>query len=153
MVSAGTDLLYPSLEGLPLLSAEQLRSIREAAMIPLSESTPLLEELVRMSWLTIYQAGKILHGRGSELVIGGFLLLEKIGEGGMGKVYRARQLNLDRIVALKVVRRDLLNNPKVLQRFHREARIAASLDHPNIVRLYDADRVDGNYYLSMEFVR
>jgi len=153
MVSVDTGLLYTSIEALPLLDADRLRMIRNSAMIPLRDATPLLEELVRHEWLTLYQAGKLLHGRGSELLIGGFLLLEKIGEGGMGKVYRARQLNLDRIVALKVVRRDLLANPKVLQRFHREARMAAALDHPNIVRLYDADRVDGNYFLSMEFVR
>jgi serine/threonine protein kinase len=77
-----------------------------------------------------------------------------LGRGGMGAVYRARDMRLDRLVALKVVRADLLHDPEARRRFRREAQIVARLQHPSIVAVYDYGTfTDGGAYLVMELVR
>ena len=77
-----------------------------------------------------------------------------LGRGGMGAVYRARDMRLDRLVALKVVRAELLNDPEARKRFRREAQIVARLQHPSIVAVYDYGTFpDGGAYLVMELVR
>ncbi len=90
---------------------------------------------------------------GSERVsIGGFELFEKIGQGAMGAVYRASQVSIGRIVALKVMRPALARDKQHLERFLREARASAKLSHPNIVQGIDAGHDKGYYYFAMEFV-
>jgi hypothetical protein len=84
--------------------------------------------------------------------IGGFEILDKIGHGGMGAVYKARQVSLDRIVALKILPPRLAKNPEFVQRFLREARSAGRLRHLNIVGGIDAGEADGTCYFAMEFV-
>ena len=84
--------------------------------------------------------------------LGNYEILDKVGEGGMGAVYRARQVTMDRTVALKVLGPWLARNESYIARFLREARLAAKLDHPNVVRGIDAGEQDGTYYLAMEFV-
>jgi hypothetical protein len=83
---------------------------------------------------------------------GDYEILEELGAGGMGKVYRARDLTLDRLVALKTLARQLSADTDYVQRFLKEARAAARLNHPNIVQIYDFGCVDSIYYLAMEFV-
>jgi WD40 repeat protein len=85
-------------------------------------------------------------------LIPGFTLLELLGSGGMGMVYKARHDRLDRLVALKVLRAEHLAEPVVVERFQREARAAARLSHPHIVTLYDADEAEGIHFLVMEYV-
>lgn len=79
-------------------------------------------------------------------------VLELLGSGGMGAVYKARHRLMDRLVALKVIRPDLVGEPAMVSRFEREARAAARLAHPNIVAAYDADQVGGTHFLVMEYV-
>src|ERR1022692_1912745 len=74
------------------------------------DSRELALELLRRRWLTAYQMNLIAQGRASELTLGPYLLLEKIGEGGMGHVFKARQSSLHRLVALKVIRPECLAN-------------------------------------------
>jgi serine/threonine protein kinase len=87
---------------------------------------------------------------GTEL--GGYRLEEAIGRGGMGIVYRAEQLELGRTVALKLLAPDQSGNATVRTRFEHESRLAAALDHPNIVPLYEAGEVDGLLFFSMRYV-
>jgi Leucine-rich repeat (LRR) protein/tRNA A-37 threonylcarbamoyl transferase component Bud32 len=89
---------------------------------------------------------------GRDLVLGSYILLERLGEGGMGQVFKARHCKLGRIVALKLIRKERLDNPATVKRFQREVRAAAALSHPNIVHAYDADEVNGTHILVMEFV-
>jgi eukaryotic-like serine/threonine-protein kinase len=86
--------------------------------------------------------------------IGGFELISKIGQGGMGAVFKARQKSLDRIVALKVLPPSIAKDAKFIERFQREARACAKLNHPNIVQGVDVgkDEASGVWYFAMEFI-
>jgi predicted Ser/Thr protein kinase len=79
-------------------------------------------------------------------------ILEVLGAGGMGVVYKARQITLDRIVALKILPRQSGDDPSFAERFTREARALAKLSHPNIVGIYDFGQANGLYYFIMEFI-
>src|SRR5271154_996304 len=79
-------------------------------------------------------------------------ILEKLGEGGMGVVYKARDLRLDRFVCIKVLRAEQLNDESRKERFIQEAKSASSLNHPNIITIYEIDRVDGTDVMVMEFI-
>ena len=81
-----------------------------------------------------------------------YQIIKSIGEGGMANVYLARDLILDRNVAIKVLRGDLSSDEKFVRRFRREALSASSLSHPNIVEIYDVGEDDGDYYIVMEYV-
>ncbi|HEY3175968.1 MAG TPA: protein kinase [Candidatus Polarisedimenticolia bacterium] len=81
-----------------------------------------------------------------------YRVLEKIGEGGMGVVYRAFDLKLEREVALKVLRAEMASDPERFTRFQREARALASLTHPNIGAIYEIDEVDGTAFIVMELI-
>jgi len=83
---------------------------------------------------------------------GEYELLEKLGEGGVGSVYKARHVKLDRIVAIKMLGRQFLDDEKALARFEREMRAVGRLDHPNVVRAHDAREFDGAPALVMEYV-
>jgi len=84
--------------------------------------------------------------------IGGFEILEKLGQGGMGEVYKARQVSLDRIVALKVLNQSLVKNPEFIARFRREALASAKLNHPNVVQGIDVGCDKGMLYFAMEYI-
>lgn len=79
-------------------------------------------------------------------------ILEVLGSGGMGTVYKARHRFMDRVVALKVIHAHLLNRPEIIARFGREVRVAARLAHPNIVTAYDAETFGSLHFLVLEFV-
>jgi serine/threonine-protein kinase len=84
--------------------------------------------------------------------IGGYKILELIGRGGMATVYRAHQVSMNRIVALKVLPRQYLNDDTYLQRFHREVKIIAQLEHRNIVPVHDYGEEDGQPYIVMRYM-
>ncbi len=84
--------------------------------------------------------------------LGQYDLLELLGEGGMGQVYKARHRLMQRIVALKVIRKEQLIDPGAVARFHREIRAAAQLNHPNIILAHDADQVGDTHFFVMEFI-
>ena len=84
--------------------------------------------------------------------LGGFELISRIAEGGMGAVYKAKQLSLERTVAVKILTRKLARDKQFVQRFLREAKIAAQFSHPNIVGALDVGEVEGVHYFAMEYV-
>ncbi|HKB02617.1 MAG TPA: serine/threonine-protein kinase [Gemmataceae bacterium] len=113
----------------------------------------LCAELVQRGWLTAYQQAQLLSGHGEKLIIGSYRVLLPLGEGGMGMVFKAFQPKLDRVVALKVIRPQVLAaRPEILSRFQREAKAIAQLNHPNVVILFDADESDGTHFIAMEYV-
>ncbi len=102
--------------------------------------------------MTPFQVNQLFQGRANQLVLGSFLLLERLGEGGMGQVFKARHRKLARIVALKVIRKERLSHPDAVRRFRREIQAAAQLSHANIVLALDADEHDGTHFFAMEYV-
>src|SRR5579871_2688644 len=85
--------------------------------------------------------------RETGLVLGDFRLLKKLGAGAMGVVYKARQISSGRARAVKVLYTRLASNPKAVERFYREGRAMAQLDHPNLVRGYEVGEVEGRHFL------
>jgi eukaryotic-like serine/threonine-protein kinase len=124
-----------------------------ARELPGADAQRLAQHLVVRGLLTPYQADQLLSGQGNELNLGPYRLLDLLGEGGMGQVFKALHNPLGRTVALKVIRAERLSqNPEAVRRFQREARAAAQLCHPNVITIFDADSVDNRHYLAMEFV-
>jgi serine/threonine-protein kinase len=109
-------------------------------------------ELIQLNLLTPYQANQLLTGRGPSLAIGPYRILERLGEGGVGQVFKARHRLLHRVVALKLIRPERVTHPTTVGRFQREVQVAAQLDHPNVVRAYDAAEQAGTYYFAMQYV-
>ncbi len=112
---------------------------REALSGPL-EREALLTRLIGLRLLTPFQAQAVKEGVEDDLLLGQYRLLEPLGHGGMGTVYRAEHVHLRRQVAIKVMSRGFTSNPRLLHRFYAEARAVAKLQHPNIVGCLDAGR-------------
>src|SRR6266446_3751410 len=83
---------------------------------------------------------------------GEFEIIERLGQGGMGAVYKARQTSLDRLVALKTLQPSLASDAEYITRFRQEAKAAAALNHPNLVQVYSAGESEGVHYFAMEYV-
>jgi eukaryotic-like serine/threonine-protein kinase len=85
-------------------------------------------------------------------MLGDFKLLKKLGQGGMGAVYKAHQVSLDRIVAIKVLSKDLVKKKEFVARFKREAMLMVKLDHPNVLRCFESKEDKGFHYIALEFI-
>jgi serine/threonine-protein kinase len=108
--------------------------------------------LVERGLLTRFQAERLLIGRTSGFHLGQYRILDQIGRGGMGRVYRAEHRTMGRVVALKVLTPSLIESERAEDLFLREVRAAAQLAHPNIVTAFDANLVAGRFFLVMEYV-
>src|SRR5262245_2318819 len=108
------------LRRLPILTPEQQDELARAA--PSRAATPAaqVKELVDRGWLTPYQAERILAGHADALVLGAYVILDLLGAGGMGQVFKARHQTMGRAVALKVIRGERLDNADAVRRFERE---------------------------------
>ena len=137
-----------------LITAAELSAFQES--LP-PEKRPkdiqgLARELVRARKITKYQAAVIYRGQTKGLVLGEYVMLEKIGAGGMGEVFKAQHRRMKRLVAVKVLPASAVKSPDSVRRFYREVEAAAQLSHPNIVTAHDASEHDGIHYLAMEYV-
>ena len=137
-----------------LMTAEEIAAFSEGMSADKrpADSEQLARELVRHKKLTAHQAKEIYSGRGKSLVLGNYVILDKLGQGGMGLVLKAEHRRMERLVALKVLSPKVVRNPDSLRRFQREVKAAARLTHPNIVTAYDADEAGGTHFLVMEYV-
>jgi serine/threonine protein kinase len=116
------------------------------------DAQELVQQLVRSKQLTKFQAQEVYQGRAKSLCLGNYTVLDKIGAGGMGQVFKAHHRRMDRIVAIKILPKDVTKEAAYLARFEREVKVAAKLSHPNIVAAYDADEANGVHFLAMEYV-
>lgn len=108
---------------------------------------------IRKGLLTVFQSKQIRLGRYKKFILNGkYRILELIGTGGMGAVYLCEHKFMRRLVAVKILPADKYDDPSNLERFVREARAVAALNHPNIVRAYDIDKAEGMHFLVMEYV-
>lgn len=135
-----------------LLPAAEMDALAAAAAQPDADAEEIVKDLVRRDLLTAYQVRRLWKGQGAELVLNQYVLLDPIGEGGMGEVFKARHTRLDREVALKVMRKEKLAKPASVKRFKREIRAAATLAHENVVMAYDADQAGDVHFFAMEYV-
>jgi serine/threonine protein kinase len=118
-------------------------------------SKSLLDIMVEAKVVTRSQMVRLLQEAGEttkKFQIPGYQVIQKIGKGSMGVVYKAKQMSVDRVVAIKILLDTLAQNKEFIKRFEREAKIAARLSHNNIVNAIDAGEVDGHYFFVMEYV-
>jgi serine/threonine protein kinase len=146
--------LLPVIRSSGVLGDRQIAEIKSKVLqgdYPM-DSTALAERLVRDNLLTTFQAKRLLSNRPQGLIVGRYIILERIGSGSMGRVYRAHHVMMDRVVALKIIAPEISSNERVVARFQREMKLVGRLDHPNVVRAFDADQINRVLYIVMEYV-
>jgi serine/threonine-protein kinase len=134
-----------------LLTPEQVQRAYDLAART-ANGQELGKLLIEDKLLTKFQARMLLAGRTHGFMLGQYRILEPIGKGGMGRVFRAEHVGMGRIVAIKVLASQLVQTEKARQLFDHEVKVAARLHHPNIVTAYDANQVGDKYFLVMEYV-
>jgi serine/threonine-protein kinase len=146
--------LLPVIRASGIVSEQKLAEIKSKMLqgdYPL-DSVELAEALVRDKIITAFQARRFLSNRPHGLLVGRYLILDRIGSGSMGRVYKAHHAMMDRIVALKIIAPEIASNERVVARFQREMKLVGRLDHPNVVRAFDADQIHKVLYIVMEYV-
>lgn len=129
-----------------LLSPQQLADLNVQVSLP-----TLARELARRGWLTLYQLNHLLSGRGPQLLLGPYILMDELGAGCSGWVFKARHRHLNRLVALKVLRQDLLADLTGLRRFYREIQLLSRLSHPHVIHAYDGGPIGSTHVLVLEY--
>src|SRR5271165_6198133 len=141
-----------ALEKSKLLASEQLIEAQRLAGES-SDAAALAKALARENLVSRWQAGTLLAlGQRAQLRLGKYKLIQRLGKGGMGTVFLAEHVTMNRRVALKIVPRSIAEDRASLDRFFAEARAIAALDHPNIVQAYSVDNEMDRYFIVMEFV-
>ncbi len=137
-----------------LMTGEELRALW--AELPATERPKDGESfssvLLKRERLNEFQAKEILSGSGTPLVLNQYVLISKIGAGGMGQVFKAQHRKMKRLAAIKLLPSALTKDEAAVKRFQREVEAAAKLTHPNIVQTFDADECRGIHFMVMEYV-
>jgi serine/threonine-protein kinase len=144
--------LLDVLHQVQLLTPEQVDEVARELGPYYSDALPLAEYLVEIDWLTAYQVQHLFTERWDQLVIGPYQLLDRVGRGGVSEVFKAWDTARGRIVALKVLRQHLADQPDAIRQFHREREAVTRLSHPSIIKTFDAAAVGGVHYFAMELV-
>ena len=145
------DLLAMS-ELLEPATLEHYRQLLEAGAIPGDDPSELARMLVHEGLLTRFQVGQILLGSFRNFCLGKYKILDQIGSGGMAKIYLAEHRQMKHRVAIKVLPPAKAQDRSALERFYREARAIAALQHPNIIRAHDIDHEGDLHFLVMELI-
>lgn len=152
MTTDSSATFLAALRAHQLLDENQLDEATSVLKARFPEAPALAAELQRRGWLTAYQVRQLCEDEGQALVLGQYILLDVLGQGGMGQVFKARHRIMKRVVALKVILTSQLVSPAAIHRFHREIQAVAQLSHPNVVIAHDADQVDDTHFFVMEYV-
>lgn len=143
---------WTALQKSNLLSADQLKSVAlDAGKDHTVSAAPLARILVERGLITRWQAEQLFNGR-TQFFIDDFRILDSLGTGSMGSVYRAQAAGQTQMVALKVLAPNLATNAEAIGRFRREAQLAATLRHPNIIAAYKGDQAGSRLYMAMELL-
>jgi eukaryotic-like serine/threonine-protein kinase len=148
----------------PVAREEFLRNLRESGLLSAhdlaalsdtgeTDGEALAKQLVAAGKLTAYQANAVAHGRFADLRIGGYDVLDLLGKGAMGTVYKARHRTMKRIAAIKVLSAEIAHEGTFAARFQREVESLAQLHHPNVIMAFDAGESPAGPFLAMEFVQ
>src|SRR5205809_4184244 len=151
-VASTADKFLTALRTSGLLTAAQIDE-QLAGLPAAADLATVIRRFVKAGLLTKFQARCLAEGKHRNLIIANkYKILDYLGDGGMGQVFLAEHLLMKRQVALKVPPAKKLASPGMLERFIREARALAALDHPNIVRAHDIEQFGKMYMLAMEYV-
>jgi serine/threonine-protein kinase len=150
-VPATTADLVAVLHGHNLLPPQERGELeRLGAACP--DARALARALLERGSLTAFQINRIFQGRTLELFLGPYILLERLGAGGMGQVFKAFYTDLGQVVAVKLLHHDLVQDPTVVRRFRREIRALIHMAHPHVVHALDCGQIGSVHYIAMEYV-
>lgn len=153
MKTLSQDEFLINLRDSGLVSQEEIDAgLRDLPGRPSLDGNAVAERLVATGRLTPFQAASVRERHFRELVVGNYQILDRLGSGGMGTVYKARHRRMKRVVAIKVLTRTTGQPATHLLRFQREVEALARLSHPNIVMAHDADEAELGHFLVMEFI-
>jgi serine/threonine protein kinase len=150
-MSVTLESVVKQLEDSGVIAAGKLQDFIPPRAHP-KDAQELIRELVKSQHLTKYQAQEVYQGRAKSLILGNYTILDRIGAGGMGQVFKAEHRRMKRVVAIKMLPAKTVKDPAALARFQREVEAAARLEHPNIVAAHDADESGGIHFLVMQYV-
>jgi serine/threonine protein kinase/Leucine-rich repeat (LRR) protein len=150
-MAATLEQVAKQLEDSGIVSSGKLKDCLPPKATP-TNAQELVAELVKQKHLTPFQAQHINAGKTKSLILGAYTIIDKIGAGGMGQVFKALHRRMDRVVAIKMLPTAMMKDAAAAARFEREVRAAAKLNHSNIVTAYDADQANGVHFLVMEYV-
>jgi len=136
-----------------LLAPDQVAEVVRAARLPSADPRSLARAMLQRGWLTVFQINQLIAGHGQDLVFGPYHVLDRLGQGGQSMVFKARHAKLEWVVALKVIRAELLANTEAKRQFLQEMEAMAGLNHENVVQFCDADQTADTYYCAMEYVQ
>jgi formylglycine-generating enzyme required for sulfatase activity/serine/threonine protein kinase len=151
-MSITLDQFTENLTDSGLMSADEVSAFQDSLPNVPSDGETLAKLLVREKKLTKYQATAVYQGKIKHLKFGEYVVVDKIGKGGMGVVLKAHHRRMDRDVAVKVLPEKMMQDEDAEARFYREVQAAAKLLHPNIVVAFEAGEHAGLHYLIMEYV-
>src|SRR5258708_5100380 len=153
---------------MPIPIDEFVQSLTDTGILPVEEVTSIVsslpedrggvdveklaKELVRQQKMTRFQASAIVRGQSRGLRFGDYIVLDKIGSGAIGQVFKAENRKTGALVALKLLRATYTNSEKAVARFYREAETATRLTHPNLVSVVDSGEWTGLHFLVMELI-
>src|SRR5271156_3295164 len=144
--------LVESLRRIRLLAPSQLEEVVRDLQHRFRDPRALARALIERDWLTPYQANQLLQGSGQDLVLGSYIVLQRIHETYIGTVFKAQHQHMKRLAALTVVRESLLRQPEAVERFYQEIQAASQLIHPHILCAFDAGPIGPTHFFAMEYV-
>lgn len=152
MVISSSGGLIDTLRQQDLLTPDQLAQLPNLSKGRCGNARALAKNLIQRGWLSVYQVNQLLAGNAHELVIGPYYVLDKLGQGGLSQVVKAKHRENGNLVAIKIIKPEVFASPEGRQQFLQEVEAMARLDHENIVQFCDADQWRNTFYFAMEYV-
>ncbi len=140
------------LQRMRVMTPQEVDEIARELAPCFNDPLDLARYLVEVEWLTDYQVELLFGDRWEELSIGPYLILDRLGEGGVSEVFRAWDTIKGHQVALKVMRQNLTDRTAAAREFQRELQAVTRLSHPNVIQIHDAQRIGALHYFAMEYV-
>ncbi|HTU23386.1 MAG TPA: serine/threonine-protein kinase [Gemmataceae bacterium] len=140
------------LQRMQVLTPQEVQEVTDKLGPHYSDPHDLARYLIEIDWLTEYQALLLFSDRWEELTVGPYLILDRLGEGGVSEVFKAWDTVKGRTVALKVLHQHLTDRTAAVREFQRELQAVTRLSHPNIIQTFDAHQLGALHYFAMEYI-
>jgi serine/threonine-protein kinase len=149
---SSTAALLDALRASRLLSPARWEELTRHIQPRFADLRQLARYLIEAEWLTPYQVNQLFLGHGQDLLLGPYVILDRLGTGTVGRVFKAEHRHMNRLAALKVFHADVLVPRGAVQQFYREVEAVGQLSHPNLVHAYDAGPIGRSHFLAVEYV-